>query len=201
MTKLIDKQTGSKLSSKQKKKKIEYHFSEILKTLELDLTDPSLSETPARVAKMYVDEIFYGLDPQKFPSVTYYECKDMQDDDMIVISNISVNSTCEHHFVPVVGSAYIGYFPSGKIIGLSKINRIVEYFSKRPQLQERLTTQIADCLSYILDTEDIAVYIKAKHFCVTTRGVQDKGSETITKTFRGKFKDSGVKKDFLIHIR
>lgn len=166
---------------------IEGHFKSIMETLGLDLNDDSLTETPKRVAKMYVNEIFYGLDWEAFPKCTTVENK-MQYDEMVVERDVIVQSNCEHHFIIIDGLATVAYVPKHKVLGLSKINRIVEYFAKRPQIQERLTEQIYHALSYILETEDIAVMIDAQHYCVKSRGVEDTGSRTVTSKLGGGFK-------------
>lgn len=177
----------SDLTSEQRIDKISYHFAEIMKSLDLDLSDDSLRETPVRIAKMYVNEIFGGLDPKNFPKITVIE-NTMEYDQMVCVQDIEVMSVCEHHFQPIDGFATLAYIPKDKVIGISKLNRIVEYFSKRPQVQERLTKQIADCLQFILDTDDVAVHINAKHYCVMARGVQDTHSTTTTSDLRGSFK-------------
>lgn len=177
------------LSVKQKIDKLESHFRGILETLGLDLNDDSLSETPTRVAKMYVSEIFYGLDYETFPKCTAIENK-MKCDEMVIERNVNVQSNCEHHLVVIDGLATVAYIPSKKVLGLSKINRIVEYFSKRPQVQERLTMQIHAALCFILETEDVAVLIDAQHFCVKSRGVEDTGSKTTTCRLSGSFKNN-----------
>ncbi len=166
---------------------IQSKFKEIMEALGLDLSDDSLVDTPKRVAKMYVGEIFWGLDPKSFPKCTTVENK-MKYDEMVVECNINVQSNCEHHFVIIDGKAVVGYIPKDKVLGLSKINRIVEYFSKRPQIQERLTEQVYHALQYILGTDDVAVLVKANHFCVKSRGVEDVGSSTITSKLGGTFK-------------
>ncbi|NDG80080.1 MAG: GTP cyclohydrolase I FolE, partial [Synechococcaceae bacterium WB8_1B_057] len=158
---------------------IEQLFTQIMQALNLDLSDDSLAETPKRVAKMYVNEIFWGLDWEAFPKCTTVENK-MKYDEMVIERNINVQSNCEHHFVVIDGVATVAYIPKDKVLGLSKINRIVEYFSKRPQIQERLTEQVFHALSYILDTANIAVVIDAQHYCVKSRGVEDVGSSTTT---------------------
>ena len=175
------------LSRKEKIDKIEGHFDEIVGTLGLDLKDDSLMDTPKRVAKMYVNEIFWGLDYDAFPKATVVENK-MNYNEMIVERNISVQSNCEHHFVVIDGLATVAYVPKKNVLGLSKINRIVEYFSKRPQIQERLTEQIYHALAFILDTENVAVMVYAQHYCVKSRGVEDTGSSTITSRLGGSFK-------------
>jgi GTP cyclohydrolase I len=175
------------LTDQQKIEKIAANFREIMETLGLDLANDSLSESPQRVAKMYVQEYFRGLREENFPKITLIE-NEMPYDQMVVVKDIKVLSCCEHHFVTIHGTAHVAYIPSHGVVGLSKINRIADYFSRRPQVQERLTKQIADCLAYILKTEDVAVFIKAKHYCVISRGVEDINSETITTDLRGAFK-------------
>ncbi len=178
---------------------IEKHFKEIMQILGLDLNDDSLKGTPKRVAKMYVKEVFSGLNPNNKPTATLFENK-YNYDQMLVEKDITFYSHCEHHFVPIYGKAHVAYFSSGKVIGLSKINRIVQYFSKRPQVQERLTVQIASELQDILQTEDIAVVLDANHLCVSSRGVSDTNSRTGTAFFEGKFKDQSIKNEFLNYI-
>lgn len=178
---------------------IEKKFREIMEVLGLDLTDDSLKETPKRVAKMYVKEIFKGLDPKNKPSVTLFENK-YKFNQMLVEKDISVYSYCEHHFVPIIGKAHVAYFSSGKVVGLSKINRMVQYYSKRPQVQERLTVQIANEMKEMLQTEDVAVIIEADHLCVASRGVQDVSSSTVTSSYYGKFLDSNVRDEFLKYV-
>ena len=179
-----------KMSDIDKKKRIAILFEEIMDVMGLDLTDDSLKGTPQRVAKMYIDEIFSGLNPQNKPKVALFENK-YQYNQMLVEKNITFYSNCEHHFVPIIGRAHIAYISSGKVIGLSKLNRIVQYFAKRPQVQERLTNQIANELKKILNTEDIAVIIDAKHLCVSSRGIKDDTSATVTCYYGGQFKDQG----------
>ncbi len=179
-----------KMSDNDKKKRIAILFEEIMDVMGLDLTDDSLKGTPQRVAKMYIDEIFSGLNPQNKPKVALFENK-YQYNQMLVEKNITFYSNCEHHFVPIIGRAHIAYISSGKVIGLSKLNRIVQYFAKRPQVQERLTNQIANELKKILNTEDIAVIIDAKHLCVSSRGIKDDTSATVTCYYGGQFKDQG----------
>jgi GTP cyclohydrolase I len=179
------------LTNEEKIDAIADSFRKILETLELDLSNPSLAETPRRIAKMYVEELFSGLDPGKFPQVCDLENSFIKPPEGIVlIEEIAIRSICEHHFVPFIGKAKVAYIPQKKILGLSKINRIVHYFCKRPQLQERLTAQIADSLSILLDSQDIAVAIEAEHFCVTMRGVRDESSRTYTHVLRGQFQDN-----------
>lgn len=176
---------------------IEGNFAEIMRVLGLDLTDDSLIETPKRVAKMYVNEIFWGLDYDAFPKCTTVDNK-MKYNEMVVERNVNVQSNCEHHFVIIDGTATVAYVPKDKVLGLSKINRIVEYFSKRPQIQERLTEQIFHTLQFILGTEDVAVMIDAQHYCVKSRGVEDTGSSTVTSRLGGGFKnDPAARAEFL----
>ena len=178
---------------------IEKHFRHIMEIMGLDLTDDSLKGTPKRVAKMYIKEIFSGLDPKNKPDIALFDNK-YKYDQMLVEKDITVFSNCEHHFVPIYGKAHVAYISSGKVIGLSKLNRIVEYFSKRPQVQERLTVQIANELKEALQTEDIAVVIDAKHMCVQSRGVRDSASSTITAYYGGKFENEATKKEFLSYL-
>jgi GTP cyclohydrolase I len=175
------------------------HFNSILNILGLDLTDDSLKETPKRIAKMYVKEIFSGLNPANKPEPTLFE-NNYQYNQMLVEKNISVFSNCEHHFVPITGKAHVAYISNGKVIGLSKLNRIVQYFSQRPQVQERLTIQIAEEIKNVLQTDDVAVMIDASHHCVSSRGIRDISSTTITTEFSGKFKDAQTKNEFLKYI-
>ncbi len=180
---------------------IEGNFTEIMRALGLDLTDDSLIDTPKRVAKMYVNEIFWGLDYDAFPKCTTVDNK-MKYNEMVVERNVNVQSNCEHHFVIIDGTATVAYVPKNKVLGLSKINRIVEYFNKRPQIQERLTEQIFHTLQYILDTEDVAVMIDAQHYCVKSRGVEDTGSSTVTCRLGGGFKeDPAARAEFLAIAR
>ncbi|AHZ85029.1 GTP cyclohydrolase I FolE [Bdellovibrio bacteriovorus] len=189
------------LTNEEKIERITEKFTDIMNTLGLDLKDDSLRETPKRVAKMYVNEVFGGLDPKKFPKMTVIDNK-MNYDQMIVVQSIGCLSFCEHHFLPIDGFATVAYIPNKKVIGLSKINRIVQYFSRRPQVQERLTKQIADCLQYILGTEHIAVHINAKHYCVMMRGIEDTSSTTSTSDLRGHFKSRmETREEFLEHCR
>tara|TARA_B110000444_G_C18721824_1_gene538838 strand:+ start:172 stop:852 length:681 start_codon:yes stop_codon:yes gene_type:complete len=185
------------LSRTDKIEIIEKHFIKIMEALGLDLTDDSLMDTPKRVAKMYVNEIFWGLDYEAFPKCTAVDNK-MKYDEMVVERNINVQSNCEHHFVVIDGLATVGYIPKQKVLGLSKINRIVEYFAKRPQIQERLTEQIFHAMQAILETESVAVVIDAQHYCVKSRGVEDTGSSTITSKLGGVFKsDPAVRTEFM----
>lgn len=186
------------LSNEQKIEKISEKFAEIMEILGLDLADDSLKDTPRRVAKMYVNEIFSGLNPDHFPKMTVIENK-MQYDQMICVSGVSTLSFCEHHFLTIDGMATIAYIPNKKVIGLSKINRIVQFFSRRPQVQERLTKQIADCLQYVLETEHVAVYIDAKHYCVIARGIEDTASSTVTTEVRGHFRTKVQTREEFLH--
>jgi GTP cyclohydrolase I len=189
------------LSDEQKIQQITEKFTEIMEILGLDLKDDSLKDTPKRVAKMYVKEIFSGLNPDHFPKMTVIENK-MEYDQMICVSGVSTLSVCEHHFLTIDGVATVAYIPCKKVIGLSKINRIVQFFSRRPQVQERLTKQIADCLQYVLDTEHVAVYIDAKHYCVIARGIEDTASSTVTTEVRGHFRTKvQTREEFLRQCR
>lgn len=174
------------MPNEEKKQRISILFSEIMDVLGLDLTDDSLKGTPDRVAKMYIEEIFSGLDPANKPKVALFDNK-YQYNQMLVEKDITFYSNCEHHFVPIIGKAHVAYKSSGKVIGLSKLNRIVQYYAKRPQVQERLTQQIANELKTVLDTEDVAVIIDAKHLCVSSRGVKDDTSATVTTYYGGIF--------------
>lgn len=177
------------ISDDEKQEKIAELFSQIMDVMGLDLTDDSLQGTPKRVAKMYIEEIFSGLNPANKPKVALFDNK-YKYNQMLVEKNITFYSNCEHHFVPIIGKAHVAYISSGKVIGLSKLNRIVDYYAKRPQVQERLTNQIAEELKSILDTEDVAVIIDAKHLCVSSRGVKDDTSSTVTSYFGGVFNKS-----------
>lgn len=188
---------ASQLTAMEKYQKITDLMAEVIQTLGLDLTDDSLQETPHRIAKMYVSEIFAGLDYQTFPKIALIENK-MQVSEMIKVKQIDFNSTCEHHFVTIDGSATVAYIPKHKIIGLSKINRIVRFFAQRPQVQERLTQQVLVALQVLLDTEDVAVQMNAVHYCVKSRGVMDHHSSTQTLALGGCFKtDPQTRQAFL----
>jgi GTP cyclohydrolase I len=180
------KANAFEMSNDEKKQRISILFSEIMDVLGLDLTDDSLKGTPDRVAKMYIEEIFSGLDPENKPKVALFDNK-YQYNQMLVEKDITFYSNCEHHFVPIIGKAHVAYKSSGKVIGLSKLNRIVQYYAKRPQVQERLTQQIANELKTVLETEDVAVIIDAKHLCVSSRGVKDDTSSTVTTYYGGIF--------------
>ncbi len=178
---------------------IEKHFAAIMDVLGLDLSDDSLRGTPKRVAKMYVEEIFSGLNPANKPAATLFENK-YKYNQMLVEKDISFYSNCEHHFVPIYGKAHVAYISSGKVIGLSKLNRFVQYFAKRPQVQERLTVQIGKELQQVLSTDDVAVIVDARHLCVASRGINDTSSATVTAFYGGKFKEEAVKHEFLKYI-
>ena len=182
-------------SDEEKMKVISEHFEVIMNELGLDLTDDSLRGTPHRVAKMFVQEIFSGLNPMNKPKISVFD-NSYQYDKMLVEANISFNSTCEHHFLPIVGKAHVGYISSGKVIGLSKLNRIVDYYAKRPQVQERMIMQIFNELKTVLETEDVMVVIEAKHLCVSSRGIKDESSFTSTLQYGGAFTDKAFREDF-----
>ncbi len=190
------RQDAFALDDESKIARISQHFKEIMQVLGLDLNDDSLSGTPHRVAKMYVKEIFSGLNPKNKPQIRLFENK-YRYDEMLIEKNIHFFSNCEHHFVPIEGKAHIAYISSGKVIGLSKINRIVQYFAARPQVQERLTVQIANELKKVLETKDVAVIINAKHLCVSMRGIKDANSVTITTHYGGKFEKENARSEFL----
>lgn len=191
----------SQLSADKKIEIIADHFQGIMETLGLDLKNDSLKESPRRIARMYVNEIFSGLNPEFFPKMTVIE-NEMQYDQMVLVQDINVLSVCEHHFQTIHGLATVAYIPNKKVVGLSKINRVVQFFSRRPQVQERLTKQIADCLQYVLETEHVGVHINAKHYCVIARGVQDAHSSTSTSDLRGHFKAKHETRiEFLKHCR
>lgn len=188
------------LSAEEKIKRIEQDFASIMHTLGLDMTDDSLRGTPKRVAKMFVKEIFGGLHPEAAPTASTFENK-YKYSEMLVEKNIVLYSTCEHHFLPIVGKAHVAYISNGNVIGLSKLNRIVEYYAKRPQVQERLTIQVVRHLQKALGTKDVACVIDAKHLCVNSRGIKDINSSTVTAEYGGKFKDKDVKREFLDYIQ
>lgn len=189
-----------KLSSDEKIDIIRNDVQHIMETLGLDLSDDSLKGTPNRVAKMFVNEIFGGLDPAKKPKASTFENK-YQYGEMLVEKNITLYSTCEHHFLPIVGRAHVAYISNGTVVGLSKMNRIVDHFAKRPQVQERLTIQIVEELQKVLNTKDVACIIDAKHLCVNSRGIRDIESSTVTSEFGGKFKEKDTKREFLDYIQ
>ncbi|MGN6342902.1 MAG: GTP cyclohydrolase I FolE [Ginsengibacter sp.] len=194
----VDK--NEKLNDEEKIEIIAGHFSAIMKTLGLDLSDDSLKDTPHRVAKMFVKESFSGLNPANEPPVTLFENK-YQYNKMLVEKGITLYSYCEHHFVPIIGKAHVAYISKGKVIGLSKINRLVQYYAKRPQVQERLTNQIGEALKKAIGTEDVGVVIEATHLCVASRGIKDSGSSTVTTFYSGKFLNEEIKREFLSLIK
>jgi GTP cyclohydrolase I len=187
-------------SDEEKIESIKADVEKILNTLGLDLTDDSLKGTPNRVAKMFVKEIFGGLNPNKKPSSSTFDNK-YKYNEMLVEKNIVVYSTCEHHLLPIVGRAHVAYISNGKVVGLSKMNRIVDYFAKRPQVQERLNIQIVRELQKVLNTQDVACVIDAKHLCVNSRGIRDIESSTVTAEFGGKFKEESTRREFLDYIK
>lgn len=184
------------LSDEDKVHQIAAHFEQIMNILGLDLTDDSLKGTPYRVAKMYVKEIFSGLNPANKPKIALFDNK-YRYSQMLVEKNILLQSTCEHHFLPIYGVAHVAYISSGKVIGLSKINRLVQHYAKRPQVQERLTMQILEEMKETLETEHVAVYIDAKHMCVSSRGIKDISSSTITTGYSGVFEEASYRSEFL----
>ncbi|MDG1252965.1 MAG: GTP cyclohydrolase I FolE [Schleiferiaceae bacterium] len=188
------------LSDEEKVVLIAEKFAEIMEIMGLDLKDDSLSGTPERVAKMYVHETFQGLNPLNKPEITLFD-NTYAYGEMLVERNITLHSTCEHHFVPILGHCHVAYFAKNKVVGLSKLNRIVKYYAKRPQVQERLTEQIAAELKRALQTEDVAVYIDAEHLCVKTRGVEDCASSTVTSHFSGIFKEQNTRAEFFTVIK
>ena len=194
------RQDAFDLTDDEKIEKIKKDVENILQTLGMDLTDDSIKGTPNRVAKMFVKEIFGGLNPSKQPKASTFD-NNYKYGEMLVEKNITVYSTCEHHLLPIIGRAHVAYISSGRVIGLSKMNRIVEYYAKRPQVQERLTMQIVQELQRALGTEDVACVIDAKHLCVNSRGIKDIESSTVTSEFGGKFKDPQTKREFLDYIK
>ncbi|SNR59869.1 GTP cyclohydrolase I [Lutibacter agarilyticus] len=187
------------ISNEEKRKRIEASVRDILDTLGMDLDDDSIKGTPRRVAKAYVNEIFGGLDPANKPKLSTFD-NNYKYGEMLVEKNITVYSTCEHHLLPIIGRAHVAYISNGNVIGLSKMNRIVDYYAKRPQVQERLTMQVVQALQEAMGTENVACVIDAKHLCVNSRGVKDIASSTVTAEFGGKFKDPAVKKEFMDYI-
>ncbi|OXG06209.1 GTP cyclohydrolase I [Flavobacterium araucananum] len=194
------RQDAFDLSDEEKIEKIKKDVENILQTLGMDLNDDSIKGTPNRVAKMFVKEIFGGLNPTRKPKASTFD-NNYKYGEMLVEKNITVYSTCEHHLLPIIGRAHVAYISSGRVIGLSKMNRIVEYYAKRPQVQERLTMQIVQELQKALGTEDVACVIDAKHLCVNSRGIKDIESSTVTSEFGGKFKDPQTKREFLDYIK
>lgn len=183
-------------TDEEKIENISYHFKKIMEEIGLDLTDDSLSGTPYRVAKMYVKELFYGLNPANKPKISTFDNKYAYKK-MLVEQNITIDSACEHHFLPIIGYANVAYIPKSKVIGLSKINRLVDYYARRPQVQERLVLQILNDLQEILDTEDVIVSVTAKHLCVSSRGIKDQNSYTTSLEYGGKFANSETRNEFL----
>ncbi|MGL5728661.1 MAG: GTP cyclohydrolase I FolE [Plesiomonas sp.] len=192
---------SSGLDKNTRREQIQHHMTEVMRLLDLDLSDDSLAETPRRIAKMYIDEVFSGLDYSMFPKITVIENK-MHVDEMVTVRNIHLNSTCEHHFVTIDGVANIAYIPRDKVIGLSKLNRIVLFFAQRPQVQERLTQQILIALQTLLETDNVAVSLDAVHYCVKARGIRDAGSSTMTTALGGIFKSNqSTRQEFLSAVR
>ena len=189
-----------KLSDKEKIELIQDDIKHIMETLGLDLTDDSLKGTPKRVAKMFVNEIFSGLHPERKPDASTFQ-NHYKYNEMLVEKNITVYSTCEHHLLPIVGRAHVAYISNGTVVGLSKMNRIVDYYAKRPQVQERMTMQIVEHLQVVLNTKDVACVIDAKHLCVNSRGIRDIESSTVTSEFGGRFKEESVRREFLDYIK
>tara|TARA_B100001113_G_scaffold342238_1_gene328193 strand:- start:519 stop:1199 length:681 start_codon:yes stop_codon:yes gene_type:complete len=194
------KKDAFKIPDIEKVKLIEQKVRDILDILGMDLKDDSLAGTPKRVAKMFINELFSGLNPTNKPNSSTF-INSYKYGEMLVEKNITVNSTCEHHLLPIVGIAHVAYISNGKVVGLSKINRIVDYYSKRPQVQERLTLQIVQELQNILNTKDVACVLDAKHLCVNIRGIRDAQSSTVTSEFGGKFREKEIKKEFLDYIK
>lgn len=190
---------GQPLDTADQQDVIQAHVRDIMDTMGLDLTDDSLVDTPKRVAKMFMNELFWGLDYSNFPKATVVENK-MKYDEMIMERNVTVHSTCEHHLLPILGSAHVAYIPKDKVLGLSKLNRIVEFFSRRPQIQERLTAQICATLQCLLGTENVAVCLDAEHLCVKTRGVEDACSDTVTSKLGGVFKTNAATRAEFFHM-
>jgi|SRR5690554_181584 len=188
------------LSDSEKINQIEHHFSEIMQILGLDLSDDSLNGTPKRVAKMFVKETFSGLNPDNKPEISLFENK-YGYKKMLIEKDITLYSNCEHHFVPIIGKVHVAYIPDKQVIGLSKINRLVQYYAKRPQVQERLTVQISEALKEILQHDDVAVVIEADHLCVASRGITDTNSKTVTVSYSGQFENEAVKQEFLSHAQ
>lgn len=195
----LTRNISPELTDSEKISRIEHHFARIMQTLGLDLSDDSLRGTPNRVAKMYVKEIFGGLNPQNKPEVSLFDNK-YGYHEMLVEKDITLYSCCEHHFVPIIGKVHVAYFPDKQVIGLSKINRIVQYYAKRPQVQERLTIQIAEALKAVLHHQDVAVLIEADHLCVAARGIKDTNSKTVTASYSGQFEQEAVKREFLSNV-
>lgn len=199
MNNTLLKEDHSSLTENEKIKEIAYYFSKIMNTLGLDLTDEGLANTPKRVAKMYVKEIFSGLDPNNKPEISVFE-NNYGYKNMLVEKNITLYTNCEHHFVPIIGKVHVAYIPQDFVLGLSKINRLVQYYAQRPQVQERLTVQIMEGLQEALQNKDVAVYIEADHLCVSSRGIRDTNSSTVTSSYGGDFQNVTLQKEFLSYI-
>lgn len=193
------RESEADLSQNEKINRIEFHFAKIMQALGLDLHDQSLSGTPKRVAKMFVKEIFSGLNEETKPSISLFE-NQYGYKNMLVEKDITLYSTCEHHFVPIIGKVHVAYIPGEHVIGLSKINRLVQFYAKRPQVQERLTMQISDTLKEIFQHEDVAVLIEADHLCVAARGIKDTNSLTVTSKYSGQFENPALQQEFLAHV-
>ena len=198
-TDVLYQDNSIELSEDEKINKIEFHFEQIMRTLGLNLNDDSLSGTPKRVAKMFVKEMFSGLNPDNKPEITLFEFN-YGYENMLVEKDITLYSYCEHHFVPIIGKVHVAYIPGRKVMGLSKINRLVQYYAKRPQVQERLTMQISEALKEVVQHNDVAVIIDAEHLCVSSRGIKDTKSTTITSIYSGKFKNIIVRDEFLSYL-
>ncbi len=194
------KSNAFEMEDEEKMAQIETRFAEIMDILGLDLEDDSLNGTPYRLAKMYVKEIFSGLNPENKPAISVFE-NGYGYDRMLVEKNIKLRSTCEHHFQPIVGKAHVGYISSGQVIGLSKINRLVDYYARRPQVQERLTQQIFKAFQEVLNTKDVIVVVDAFHLCVSHRGIEDDHSSTVTLQYGGAFEDPELRKEFMMHVQ
>jgi GTP cyclohydrolase I len=199
ITDTLIRSNAFELSDNEKIKRIEHHFAQIMQTLGLNLYDDSLCGTPGRVAKMFVKEIFSGLNPANKPEISLFENK-YGYKRMLIEKDITLYSNCEHHFVPIIGKVHVAYIPDQQVIGLSKINRLVQYYAKRPQVQERLTIQISEALKEALQHNDVAVVIEADHLCVASRGIKDTNSTTLTAHYSGKFENETIKQEFLSHI-
>lgn len=199
ITDTLMRSNALKLSDSEKIKKIEQHFAQIMQTLGLDLYDDSLCGTPRRVAKMFVKEMFSGLNPDNKPEISLFE-NNYGYNRMLIEKDITLYSNCEHHFVPIIGKVHVAYIPDRQVIGLSKINRLVQYYAKRPQVQERLTVQISEALKEVLQHNDVAVVIEADHLCVASRGIKDTNSITYTAQYSGQFENETIRQEFLSHI-
>lgn len=199
ITDMLIRNDASELSDSEKIKKIEHHFAQIMQTLGLNLYDDSLCGTPRRVAKMFVKEMFSGLNPANKPEISLFENK-YGYKRMLIERDITLYSNCEHHFVPIIGKVHVAYIPDKQVIGLSKINRLVQYYAKRPQVQERLTVQISEALKEVLQLNDVAVVVEADHLCIASRGIKDTNSITLTAQYSGQFENETIRQEFLSHI-